>query len=285
MALDWVERQTSSRVLAVGALRGGMSSAVHLVTLQTPAGQYVEVVLRRYVRPELNVDEPDLAETEARALRVVDAIEVPTPRLLALDPTGAEAGVPALLMTRLRGRVDWWPTDLERWLRRLAEVLPLIHAGPLPAPGLLPAYAPYGQSSYQPPPWARWPRAWQRAIDLALGPAPDLAAVLVQRDFHPGNVLWRYRRVSGVVDWQAASIGPAVVDVAHCRANLLGFDRLVAERFTTLWEEVTGATFHPWADLVTIVGFLDDLRSGWGSDRYLVEDVLADAVAELDARS
>jgi hypothetical protein len=134
-------------------------------------------------------------------------------------------------------------------------------------------------------PRGRWPRAWQRAIDLALGPAPDLAAVLVQRDFHPGNVLWRYRRVSGVVDWQAASVGPAVVDVAHCRSNLLGFDRSVAERFTTLWEQATGDNFHPWADVVTIVGFLDDLRSGWGSDRYVVEELLAETVAELDPRA
>jgi aminoglycoside phosphotransferase (APT) family kinase protein len=279
-----VERETTSRLVKVRALRGGMSSAVHLVTLQT-AGHRVEVVLRRYIRPELNAEEPDLAENEARALSAVEQIDVLTPRLLALDPTGAEAGVPALLMTRLPGRVDWWPTDLESWLRRLAEVLPSIHAGPRPAPGLLPAYSPYRQSSYQPPPWARWPRAWERAVDLALGPPPDLPAVLVQRDFHPGNVLWRYRQVSGVVDWQAASIGPAVVDVAHCRANLLGFDRQAAERFTTLWEQVSGERFHPWADLVTIVGFLDDLRSGWGSDRYLVEDVLAEAVAELDGRS
>ena len=260
-----------------------MSSAVHLVTVQTAAGHRTEVVLRRYVRPELNADEPDLAEREARALRVVEAIEVPTPRLLALDPTGAEVGVPALLMTRLPGRVDWWPRDLERWLRRLAEVLPRIHAGP-PPPGALPVYEPYEQSSYEPPPWARSPQTWERAVELALGPAPDLPAVLVQRGFHPGNVLWRYRRVSGVVDWQAASNGPAVVDVAHCRANLLAFDRSVAERFTTLWEQVSGDRFHPWADLVTIVGFFDDLRSGWGSERYLVEDLLVDAVAELDAR-
>jgi hypothetical protein len=59
----------------------------------------------------------------------------------------------------------------------------------------------------------------------------------------------------------------------------------VAERFTRLWEKASGATFHPWADLATIIGFLDDLRSDWGSDRYLVEDVLAQAVTELDGRA
>jgi hypothetical protein len=32
---------------------------------------------------------------------------------------------------------------------------------------------------------------------------------------------------------------------------------------------------------VTIIGFLDDLRDDWGSERLLIEDMLARAVAEL----
>lgn len=271
-----------ARVISVHALRGGMSSAVHRVILGSPGGARVQVVLRRYVRPELNTEEPDIVEREAAALRLVEHIEVPTPRLIAVDQTGAEVGVPSLIMTALPGKVDWWPTDMDRWLRRLADVLPKIHGGRSPAAGSLPPYAPYRQVSYAPPPWARWARTWERAVELAHRPAPELPAVLVQRDFHPGNVLWRYGQVSGVVDWQAASVGPAVVDVAHCRSNLLAFDRRVTDRFTSLWEQQSGATFHPWADIVTIVGFLDDLRSGWGSERHLLEEVLADAVAQLD---
>jgi hypothetical protein len=72
-----------------------------------------------------------------------------------------------------------------------------------------------------------------------------------------------------VVDWQS-SIGPAAVDVRHCRANLLGYNREVAERFTRMWEQAAGMTYHPWVDVVTVVDFLDDLRDGWGSDRPLL---------------
>jgi len=122
---------------------------------------------------------------------------------------------------------------------------------------------------------------WEHAAEIFCAPPPDVPAVLVQRDFHPGNVLWERGRVSGVVDWQTTSIGPAVVDVGHCRTNLLSFDRTVADRFTTLWEQISGTTYHPWADIVTIIGFLDDLRSDWGSERDLIEQVLADAIAEL----
>jgi hypothetical protein len=33
--------------------------------------------------------------------------------------------------------------------------------------------------------------------------------------------------------------------------------------------------------VVTIVGFLDDLRDDWGRERLLVEDMLARAVSDL----
>jgi aminoglycoside/choline kinase family phosphotransferase len=105
--------------------------------------------------------------------------------------------------------------------------------------------------------------------------------VLLHRDFHPGNVLWRRGRVSGVVDWLGACSGPASADVAHCRINLLTMGTEVASRFTVRWERVAGATYHPWGDVVTVVGFLDDLHDDWGSERLLVEDMLARAIAEL----
>jgi hypothetical protein len=55
----------------------------------------------------------------------------------------------------------------------------------------------------------------------------------------------------------------------------------VVSRFTACWEREANAVYHPWGDVVTVVGFLDDLQDGWGSERLLVEDVLARAVAEL----
>ncbi len=126
---------------------------------------------------------------------------------------------------------------------------------------------------------------WERAAEIYHQPAPAASAVLVHGDFHPGNVLWRWGKVSGVVDWQAACTGPAIIDVAHCRVSMLTFGTGAAERFTALWQRVSGAAYHLWADVVTIIGFLDDLRDDWGSERLLVEDMLAGAVAELGGTS
>ena len=55
----------------------------------------------------------------------------------------------------------------------------------------------------------------------------------------------------------------------------------VVERFTACWEREAGAVYYPWGDVVTVVGFLDYLHDDWDSERLLVEDMLARAVAEL----
>lgn len=244
------------------------------------------MVLRRYVRPEVNADEPDLAEREARTLRFAEQLEVATPRLVALDPTGDDAGVPALIMTRLAGRLDWAPTDLERWLHRLVGLLPQVHGAVLPEPGVVRAFAPDTPASWEPPPWARKPRIWERAAEIYQQPPSDLGAVFVHGDFHPGNVLWQRDKVTRLVDWQAARVGPSSRDVATCRGNLFTYGLDVAERFTHIWERLSGETFYPWAELVGIIGDLDSLREEPAHrDHPITEEVLGRAVAELGSRS
>ena len=38
-------------------------------------------------------------------------------------------------------------------------------------------------------------------------------------------------------------------------------DEGLARYFTSTWEQVTGNTFHPWADIITIIGLLDGTRT------------------------
>jgi aminoglycoside phosphotransferase (APT) family kinase protein len=56
---------------------------------------------------------------------------------------------------------------------------------------------------------------------------PPYEGRFLHRDFQPGNVLFDEpplptagARITGVVDWAAASWGPADLDVAHCSTNL-----------------------------------------------------------------
>jgi hypothetical protein len=177
-ALAWAGACLGGPVTSARALRGGMSSAVHLVTVQDAGGQRRQAVLRRYVRSE---DEPGIADREARALRFAGSLGVPVPALLAVDPDGTQAGVPAVLMSRLPGRITWWPSDPETWLARLAEVLARIHAAPPPPPGTVRGFAPEVPASCQPPAWARYPRVWQQAVKISCGPVPGPGGAAARR--------------------------------------------------------------------------------------------------------
>ncbi len=281
-ALTWVAKQTGANIESVDAMRGGMSSAVHRVDLSTRTGVRTTVVLRRYVRPELNVEEPDIAAREARTLSLVEPLDLPTPKMLGVDETGQHCGVPALLMTYLPGQIEWSPSELAPWLHELVSLLPRIHAAGEAVKRVTRPFEVYEQDSYDPPAWVSQPRVWERAVEISERRRTQAGTTFVHRDFHPGNVLWANGRVSGLVDWQAASVGIPDVDVGHCRMNLLGsHGRDVADRFTHLWEQLVGRTYDPWADVVTIVGFLDILRDESPSKRAGVEDVLAQAVASI----
>ena len=222
-ALRWAGSILGGTVVSATAIRGGTSSAVHLLALSTGGGAKAKVVLRRYVRAELNAEEPGIAAREAGTLEHIESISVPTPRLLGVDPDGSEAGVPAVLMSvsgdeSTGGR----PTSGAGCGRSqsccLQSTAPLCRTA-----GAVPTFSPYAQSSYSPPDWARKTEVWERAFDVFHGPAPVGEHVFIQRDFHPGNVLWSRGAVSGVVDWQAACIGPPSIDVGHCRVNLFPY--------------------------------------------------------------
>src|SRR5439155_20715390 len=116
------------RVVAVQAMQGATSSGVQAVATETARGARRQLVLRRYVNRAWLAREPDLAEHEARVLSMLAQTDVRAPELVAVDPTGSSCDVPAVLMTRLPGAPRRRPD-----LRRLAELLPVIHAVRVPA--------------------------------------------------------------------------------------------------------------------------------------------------------
>jgi aminoglycoside phosphotransferase (APT) family kinase protein len=76
----------------------------------------------------------------------------------------------------------------------------------------------------------------------------------VHRDFHPGNVLWRRHRVTGVVDWANACRGPWDVDVVHCRTNLIGLSRVeAADRFEAAYRSETGRVLDPYWEMAAVL--------------------------------
>ena len=284
--LAWVEAKLGSAVTGTRARRGGSTSAIHEVRLADGR----TAVLRRYVLPWVIEEEPDLVEREVRALRVVARADLPTPELLAADPDGATAGVPCVLMSRLPGRVEWSPGPdtraLDRWLEQLADVLVALHATPLPPAHGLGPFDPYEPRHWGPPPWMRDKTLWDRAVTAFHARPIDDEQVLIHRDYHPGNVLWSRRNVTGVVDWPVARVGPSSADAYVCFLNLLPrFGREVAERFLATWEARSGRTYHPWAEVVFAIDVLDSREERRTHERGVLEERLGRALAALGLAS
>jgi aminoglycoside phosphotransferase (APT) family kinase protein len=274
-ALRWAEAAIGpgSRVRISGPLAGGTSSAVHALTIEDASGRAHELVLRRFVRLDWLAEEPDLAKREATALRLMSSSPVPTPQLVA-------ASDDAVLMTRLPGEIDWDPP-----LRRLAELLPLIHATPVPAGTALPDYRPYRIRMRRPPVWAQHPDAWLRGIELLDGPPPSDERLFIHRDFHPGNVLWQDGEVTGLIDWVNASIGSPWADVGHCRVNLASeIGQEGADRFLELYREASGRQdeYHPYWDVSAAIGGLDEDADNAPSQAD--EQFLQSAISNLQSK-
>lgn len=254
--LDWAGRAAGARVVAWRRMTGGTASVVHRLTIDH--GSYRDVlVLRQYEYADS--DMPEIRD-EAATLRAVHDAGLPAPEPIAADSGGRETdGHPALLMTRLPGRLDVTPADPEGWLRQIAAMAARIHdvkvaAGPFEeridaAALVIPASA------------AR-PAVWEAAFGILRQQAPEPATCFIHRDFQHFNLLWRRGRLTGVVDWTRSCTGPADFDAGHCRLNLaVLFGADWAERLRLAYEAEAGRAIDPWWDLYALTAYSDEWRS------------------------
>ncbi|MGH9224951.1 MAG: phosphotransferase family protein [Acidimicrobiales bacterium] len=242
----WIERETGAAVAGIRRLAGASSTAVHGLELRDGR----RLVLRRYAWPGFVEDDPAAPQRELDALAFARQSGLPVPAVVAADVAGTDVGdgVPAVLMSLVRGRAVAVPD-----VHRLAEVVAAIHS--VDAGRFGHAYFRWTAGDFEgPPPTARRPALWERALHLWATAVPPYRPVFVHRDFHPGNVLWLRGRCSGVVDWAEACRGPAGCDIAHCRTNLIRLAGVrVAAGFVAAYESITGETHHPYWDLASVL--------------------------------
>ena len=286
-AIEWVLRSVggAGRVSSVAPLGGGSSHANHALRIEDD-GSTVEVVLRRWVRAEWEVTDPEFSPVrEAATYGLLATSAVPAPRLLAADVTGRDCDVPAILLTRAAGVRTTRPTNRRSFLAQLATALPLVHAVDRDrAIRTVPPYRPYyDRSDLRPPAWARRAAGWERAIDIATGRPPDGPAAFIHRDYHPGNTLWASGTLTAIVDWTTASWGSPSVDIAHMRANLaMSFGLETAAAFLDLYRGIAGSVEHdPYWDLRVAVDFAPDLPASHRPSAALarLDEFVARAVA------
>jgi aminoglycoside phosphotransferase len=248
----WVGDIIGGRVVAARRLTGGITSVVHSVTVEHASGRRERVVLRRYTQPEIERP-PSHVEQEARTLTQLAGTSILAPRLITADPSGEHTGgVPALVMTQLPGRMDLAPREPERFIRQMAEHLARIHDTQIES-------RPYDRA-VQPDeyriPTVSDRSVWLRALEvMRMGP-PSYESRFLHRDYQHFNMLWSRGRLTGIVDWPFASMGPREIDSGHCRLNLaVLLAPEWAERFRLAYEAEAGRPTDPWWDIHAIWSF------------------------------
>ncbi|WP_406003415.1 phosphotransferase family protein [Streptomyces sp. NBC_00829] len=248
LTLAWVSRhlEVGERIVGTEALHGGITAEMRRLTIGRHDGSTRDLVLRSFVDPFYVGHAEDWLNREAGALSLLTGTGVPAPGLVAVDPTAAHCEYPSLLMTYLAGRMVLDDEGLETRVPLLARQLVAIHA-------LRPAERPQDYVALTTADTVVTPKgadaaAWAAAIDVIRRPAPPYEGRFLHRDFQPGNVLFDVpppapagARITGVVDWAAASWGPADLDVAHCSTNLaLLHGPAWGLRFAEAYEEAGG---------------------------------------------
>ena len=266
-SLAWVceELGAGSRIGSVAYLEGSSFLRNHAIDVLDRVGTIHRLVLRRWAGAGWEETDREFdAAREVAVLELLAGSDVPAPRLVAADPRGERADVPAVLMTRLAGRSPPdRPRELRSFLVELATVLEAIHSVDGRAAEVVPAYRRY----YEPrdlaiPTWAGEPSVWRRAIAVVHEAPPEGRECFIHRDFHPGNTLWSGGRITGVVDWSYGSWGPPAIDLAHLRWNIaLDFGVRGADQALAAHRAVRGAALdhHPCRDLVDVLDLVADV--------------------------
>ena len=255
LALSWVASHCGigADILATQRLVGGITACMDCVTVRADHDAQWRVVLRRWTNLEHCTD--GVVEREAAALRAVEGRDVVAPRLLGADPTGARAGVPALLMTEVPGKVVLAPPDMNCWLAELADTQARIHAVActqlVRSDGWFDPQVDLG--------WFRDVGLRREALAAANAHLDTAQTVFVHGDYQHFNVLWTATKLSGVVDWTMAGIGPRGTDVGHCRLNLaVLFSADAADAYLHHYEKAAGLTVDPHADLRALLCWAPD---------------------------
>ena len=245
-----------STPLRVRRLGGGLSTATNVVTLRTPRGRTVDVIVKRFPPGREAV-----ATNEWKQLGFAERIAVPTPEPIAFDRRGDWFGATAIVMSKLPGRPDVAPKDTARWLAEFAEVQAAIHSTSV---AHAPASARAGELVAQPVPGlvqSDETRAAMNYIARRLAKAATRDVVVGHGDAHPGNVLWARGRISGVVDWSHGGVLPRGHEVAYARADIAVLaGPSVADRYLAVYERTSGTTVPDLA--------VWDLRQGIAAVRW-----------------
>ncbi|MGY6499867.1 MAG: phosphotransferase family protein [Acidimicrobiales bacterium] len=253
----------AATVVHVERLTGGLAADVHAVTVATPGGSTLDVVVRQLI-PGGDAEAGGESERTAGLATTLGRLSphpaIPSPAVLGVDPDGEHTeGRPALAMRRLPGAAVVDAAGLADGVDAMAALLAEVHHTDVDAE---PADSWFAPERVAAPTDAARPELWGHALDLVLAdPPPEGPRAFLHHDYQPFNLLWDSGNITGLVDWDHAGLGPEGIDVAHCRLNLAILASAdTADAFLDRYRDHAGTDIDPRWDLQELVGYGDGWR-------------------------
>lgn len=257
------------RLLAHWPLRGGVSASVHALEIAGAGGEERRVVVRRLAvgDEERSESASDAASREHDLLVALRRLGMAVPEVYLFDDSGEALPTPYLVMELVNGTTTVDDRDLPRALRQMAAFLAELHALDLES-SRLPALPELEDPAASLP--AHLPPGGLAANLRSLLPAATERrnpASLLHGDYWPGNLLWRDGRLVAVVDWEDATYGDPLSDLACCRVELLcQYGEAAMEAFSAVYlDHASGIdpTDLPLWEVYVSAAALSSM-SGWG---------------------
>jgi prepilin-type processing-associated H-X9-DG protein len=205
---------------SIEALKGGVSATMARIEILLPDGSLHKYVVR--TPGKWTADEPPgFIEREYKILQQVYKTGILSPNPVYLEEPGSEDRF--YILEYIEGAPELKPSDPVAYGRDFAELHAQIHGLDLQSHGLQ-------DTRYLPTEIRKLgdafdPRTREEEVRNALdklGPSEDVnPPVFRHGDLWPGNVLWLDGQVSGIVDWENASLGEPLFDLSITRLDLL----------------------------------------------------------------
>ena len=246
-----------SRLLRAWPLKGGLSADMMALEIEEPDGRKRKLILRRHNLAHLAKD-PQATEKEFRLLQITNKLGLATPEAYYFDQSGKIFARPYMLIEYVEGEMDFSPADLASCIRQLATHLARIHS--IDGSGVDLSFLSESNGGCveltKSRPMNVDPSLEEARIREALASIPPLAqrnaSTLLHGDYWPGNTLWQDDKLAAVIDWEDASLGDPLIDLAISRLDIAWIFGIEAmNTFTTHYQSlmVLDYTNLPYWDL------------------------------------
>ena len=220
------------------------TNSIHILRCVSPSGSETRLAVKRMT----DDPDPERATADFHGLRIARKHGIPAPEPLYLDRTGELLGIPGIVSGFIEGEQISRPEDVRSWAADIARMLLRVHDARPSVEDRAHIYDGRWMGLY----FLRdsWPETMaghpltppisEAVLELRAG-LRRVRPVFLHMDYWPGNILWRCGRISGLVDWDAASYGDPALDVGYFRMNMyLRGIKEAADIFLDCYESESG---------------------------------------------